>query len=137
MTRATWREYAVVLAEAAATRSEDPYLKCGAAVLREDGTVASLGYNGAPPGVEIDWADRDERRLRVIHAEANALRYVTPGEGALMATTHLPCLDCMKLIRGQGITVVAYRNNLPETFDTPQILKIAEEFGMRIVKVPR
>jgi dCMP deaminase len=78
--RLTWPEYAMELAKAAALRSEDPYRKVGACILRYDNTVAAIGYNGAPPGVEINWSDRDERRRRVSHAESAALRYIKPHE---------------------------------------------------------
>ena len=96
--RIDWERYALSLAKVAALRSEDPFVKVGACVLRHDNSVASLGYNGAPPKINIDWSDRDERRRRVIHAEANALRYVKPQECRLLACTLLPCNDCLKLI---------------------------------------
>ncbi len=34
-----------------------------------------------------DWVDRDKRRLYIVHAEQNALRYVKPDECALIAVT--------------------------------------------------
>jgi deoxycytidylate deaminase len=123
--------YALALASVAASRSEDPYLRCGAAIIRVDGTVAALGYNGAPPGVTLDWSDRAERRKRVIHAESNALRYITPGQPiAFIATTHLPCLECIKLIRSYSIMEVFYSNTLPEHYNEDEIIDIASEFGM-------
>ena len=64
MKRLDWEEYALELARVAALRSEDPFMKVGACVLRHDNSVAGLGYNGAPPGIEIDWSNRDERRKR-------------------------------------------------------------------------
>ena len=85
--RLSWEEYALQLATAAAARSEDPYERVGACVLRLDYSVAGVGYNGAPSGVEIDWSDRDRRRERVVHAEVNALRYVRPDEGDILART--------------------------------------------------
>ena len=48
-----------------------------------------LGYNGAPSGVDIDWSDRNARRERVLHAEANVLNFVKPNEVELLACTHL------------------------------------------------
>ena len=109
MSRLPWENYAIDLALVASRRSEDPYLKVGACILREDYSVASLGYNGAPPKIEIDWTDRDERRKRVIHAETNALRYIKPNEGYLLACTHLPCNDCLKNIAYSGIKYVFYK----------------------------
>ena len=62
MERLDWQEYALELARVASLRSEDPFMKVGACVLRHDNSVAGLGYNGAPPGIEINWENRDERR---------------------------------------------------------------------------
>ena len=53
--RLDWECYALSLARVASLRSEDPFVKVGACVLRYDNSVASLGYNGAPPKVNIDW----------------------------------------------------------------------------------
>lgn len=123
------------LAEAAALRSEDPFRKVGACLIRHDHTVAAMGYNGAPPGVEIDWTDRDERRLWVIHAEANALRYVTPGEVWLMASTMMPCRECVLLAASYGIKEIIYRDELdPAVYDKSKILEIADACGITISK---
>ncbi len=106
--RIDWPTYALKLAFIASERSEDPYLKVGACVLREDNSIAGLGYNGAPPGIDIDWSNRDERRKRVIHAEVNALRYVKPGECDFLASTHLPCNECLRMIASYGIKKIVY-----------------------------
>ena len=103
MTRPTWEQYALMIAKVVAARSEDPYQQVGACILRKDYSVASVGYNGAPPKIEIDWSNRDERRARVIHAEANAFRYLKPQEGFLLATTLLPCRNCIQLAASYGI----------------------------------
>ena len=110
MNRLSWEEYALSLAKAASLRSEDPYVKVGACVLRDDWSVAGVGYNGAPAGVEIDWSDRDERRKRVIHAELNALRYVRPNEGYLLVCTLLPCRSCIQAVAANGIKHILYED---------------------------
>ena len=128
--RISWYQYALKLAIVASERSEDPFMKVGACVLRHDNSVAGLGYNGAPPGVKINWVERDERRLRVIHAEVNALRYVSPGECYLLACSHLPCNDCLKTIASYGIKKVVY--NEVYTRDASS-LDIAEDFNIQLV----
>lgn len=134
-TRPDIRQYGLMCAETAATRSEDPYHKVGACLIRHDHTVAAMGYNGAPPGVEIDWTDRDERRLWVIHAEANALRYVAPGEVWLMASTMMPCRECVLLAASYGIKEIIYRDELdPAVYDKSKILEIADACGITISK---
>ena len=130
--RIDWERYALSLAKEAALRSEDPFVKVGACVLRHDNSVASLGYNGAPPKVNIDWSDRDERRRRVIHAEANALRYVKPQECRLLACTLLPCNDCLKLISSYGIKEVVYIEEYDKDCSS---LTLASEFGINLKKI--
>ena len=131
MLRISWAKYALNLAKVAAQRSEDPYVKVGACALRHDNSVASLGYNGAPPGIDIDWSDRPERRKRVIHAEVNALRYTSPEECKLLACTLLPCNDCIKMIASYGIKSIFYIDIYEN--DTSS-LRLAEELGIELVK---
>lgn len=135
MSRLTWEQYALNLAYAAATRSEDPHHKVGAAILRPDHSVASVGYNGAAPGVEIDWSDRDARRAHVVHAETNALRWVTPGEGSLLACTMMPCQSCILAAAAFGIKRVVYFEELdPAVYDIPGIRLTAIQCGIELVK---
>jgi dCMP deaminase len=110
--RPSWEEYALKIAEVTALRSEDPYMKVGACVLNKDNRIIGVGYNGLAPGVNVDesfWADRDQRRKFMIHAEANALSLVNRGEGVLLACTLLPCSSCATLIAGHGIKEVIYK----------------------------
>lgn len=129
-------EYALLLARTAAARSEDPYHKVGCALVRHDNTVAGLGYNGPPPGVEITWENRDHRRLRVVHAEANALRYVQPGEVKFAATTMMPCATCVLLLRSYGVKSVWYFDELdPVAYPVAETLRIADEVGVDLCQM--
>jgi dCMP deaminase len=130
--RLSWDMYALLLAETAALRSEDPYKKVGACILRCDKSVASVGYNGAPRGVEIDWSNRDERRKRVIHAEINALAYCRPGEGDVIACSLLPCHHCLQAIAAHGIKKIIYGEVYAQDDLT---LKLAKEFGIELVRL--
>ena len=126
----TWDEYAMRLAEVAATKSKDPWQKVGAVILRADSSIASIGYNGFPQGVTEDWEDREKRRLLVIHAEQNALRYTKPGEGKTLYSTLLPCNDCLKSIAAYGIKRVLYKEIYHQD---PSSLLIAENLGIELV----
>tara|TARA_R110002110_G_scaffold402306_2_gene619541 strand:- start:141 stop:542 length:402 start_codon:yes stop_codon:yes gene_type:complete len=130
--RLDWESYALNLAKVASLRSEDPFIKVGACALRHDNSVASLGYNGAPPKIDINWMDRDERRKRVVHAEVNALRYVKPEECKLLACTLLPCNDCLKLIASYGIKEVIY---IDEYEGDNSSLILAQEFEINLKKI--
>ena len=133
--RISWEEYALRLAEVAALRSEDPRTKVGCCVLRNDHTVASLGYNGAPAGIEIDWNNREEKHKRVIHAEINTLRMIKPGECYLAAITHTPCNDCLKSLAAYGIKKIVYRSHYNKTPDHYNPELIAKEFGIELIQL--
>jgi dCMP deaminase len=127
----SWDEYAMSIAEVVAKKSKDPWCKVGAVILREDHSIASVGYNGFPQGVEEDWSDREERRKYVIHAEQNALRYTSPGEGKTLVSTLLPCRDCLKTIATYKIKRVLYKDIYKSD---PIALEIAEKMGVTVVQ---
>jgi dCMP deaminase len=110
-TRITKNQYAIELAYAAAQRSEDPYLKVGAAAITEDGRVVGLGYNGVAQGVNVDaafWSDRETRRPFMIHAEQNLCSLFKRGEVDTVATTTLPCPTCATLLCAHGVKRVIW-----------------------------
>ena len=126
-----WDEYAIGIAEAVAKKSKDPWNKVGAVILREDRSIASVGYNGFPQGVEEDWSNRDERRKYVIHAEQNALRYIKPGDGDVLYCTLLPCCDCIKAIAAYKIKKVIYKEIYA---NDSTALEVAEKMGVELVQ---
>ena len=129
MSRIDWKSYALKLAIVASERSEDRHVKVGACVLRHDNSVGGLGYNGAPSGVNINWENRDERRKRVIHAEVNALRYVQPNECYLLACTHLPCNECLRMLTAYGIKDIIFNHTYQR--DESSLL-LCKEFGINL-----
>ena len=92
------------------------------AIIVKDNRIISIGYNGMPSG----WSNECETSVwnntvgyevystkpEVLHAETNAIAKVArspeSAEGATLFCTHLPCLDCAKLIYQSGITDVYY-----------------------------
>jgi dCMP deaminase len=94
----TWHERFLVLAEHVAQWSKDPSTKVGAVLVRPDKTIASVGFNGFPRGMDdsLDLLNiRDIRMSRVIHAEMNAVlnaRDTLPHVGFTLYTTG-PCCD--------------------------------------------
>lgn len=136
MPRPNWTTYGLDLADVAATRSEDPYVKVGAVVMRPDHSIAGLGYNGPPSGVDIDWTDRDLRRPVVIHAEVNALRYCTRAEveGGSVLVSHTPCPSCLAVIASYGIHLVSFRHAL-ENYDETQSRTIARRLDITLWRI--
>jgi deoxycytidylate deaminase len=132
--RRSWEETALILAETIADcRSQDPYMQVGACAVLCDNSV-SLGYNGPPPGIEIDWSDRENRLARVIHAEVNALRSVAPGLCKFLAVTLLPCRHCMTFIASKAVRKIVFR----EVYERDQLaFELAREFRIKLVQLPR
>jgi len=135
--RPTWDLWAIRLAHAVATRSEDPYVKVGAVALRPDYSVAGVGYNGAPTGVALPWEDREKRRPFVIHAEINALRYTTKHEmkDGFFACTHISCPACVIVLASYGIKTIWYDMLLSDFYDVPTILAVAEKANITMLRI--
>ena len=133
--RLTKRSWSINLAVTAATRSEE-FHKVGAVVCRADGVVLGVGYNGPPPGVDLEATSRDERRPYVIHAEANALRLTTPQDatGGWLATSMHPCAECIKLAAAYGITEINWKHELDwSVYDRAAIQLVAFRTGVRLI----
>lgn len=132
--RLNWAETAMRLAYNIANyRSEDPYVQVGACIIKRDKSML-LGYNGAPSGVDIDWSDRDNRRAKVLHAEANVLNFVKPDEVDLLACTHLPCVECLKVITQKKIKEVYFSETL-DNYDSIKTMGMANEFGVNLINL--
>jgi dCMP deaminase len=123
----------LLLAELASARSEDPWCKVGAIGVREDGSIAGVSYNGAPPKIEIDWTDRDKRRQYVVHAETNLLRYIKPNECPIVATTISPCYDCLKNLASYGVKQIYFKEYYDKC-DKKELQKMAELFKIDLYK---
>jgi len=116
------------LAAVTSLRSEDPYVQVGALAVRSDWSIAGIGYNGLPAGVNMPddfWDDREGRRPYMIHAEVNALRYVRCGEARRIVTTHIPCASCMALLGSYQVAEVYYGDVLGTAHDMSTIVRIA------------
>lgn len=131
--------HAMRLAITASDGSPDPHVRVGAVVLRQDRTVAGVGFNDIPGGTRTDWADRDERRALVVHAEVMALRHVTPLEvdgGYVVCTLH-PCAPCLATVAAYGIHGVIYAGLPdPETYDPEHLRRVAGRLGIVTFHLP-
>ena len=116
------------IAQLTAQLSYAKRLQVGAVIVNGN-QILSSGYNGMPSGWENicevkvpEQIDPDTRTItpehvkskpEVLHAERNALDKVAMSNestlGAVMFTTHAPCLECAKSIYNTGITNVYYK----------------------------
>jgi len=100
-------------------------------IIVKDNRIISIGYNGMPSGWDNeceyydpelidDWMHPKDfdvyskkiTKPEVLHAETNAIAKVAQSsescKGAVLFTTHMPCIDCAKLIYQSGIDKVYY-----------------------------
>jgi dCMP deaminase len=100
-----WDTRFLELAALVGSWSKDPSTKVGAVIVRPDRTIASLGYNGFPRGVDDTYQDREHKLLRTVHAEMNAILSARePLHGCTIYVTPLcPCSNCAAVIIQAGI----------------------------------
>lgn len=106
-----WTARFLEMAELVGGWSKDPSTKVGAVIVRPDRTIASLGYNGFPRGVEDRYFDREHKLLRTVHAEMNAILSAREPLGGctLYVSPLFPCANCAAAIIQSGITTVVAR----------------------------
>lgn len=103
-----WDARYAQLAKFVSLWSKDPSTKVGAAIVRPDKTICSVGFNGFPRGIpdNAEWyADRPTKLKIVKHAEANALHFSRePVDGYTLFVYPLPpCTQCAGDIIQRGI----------------------------------
>jgi dCMP deaminase len=106
-----WHNRFFELADLVAYWSKDPSTKVGAVIVRPDLTIASIGYNGFPRGVDDTYTTREDKLLRTVHAEANAIIAAREPlhDYTLYVTPLHPCANCAGLIIQAGIKYVYYQ----------------------------
>jgi len=83
------------------------------AIIVKDNRIISIGYNGMPSGWDNVCEHEGRTKPEVLHAETNAIAKVAQSSessrGSELFCTHLPCIECAKLIHQSGIVTVYYR----------------------------
>jgi dCMP deaminase len=129
MSRPSWQEYFMSIAQLVATRSTCLRRAVGA-VLVKDKRILATGYNGAPTGIrhcietgclrERLWVKPGERHelCRGLHAEQNviiqAAYYGVMTQGTTLYSTHKPCIICSKMIINAGVKKIVYLEGYPD-----------------------
>ncbi len=145
MTTAKWDRRFLELAKHISEYSKDPSTKVGAVIVDKQNRIISTGFNGFPKGVEDleeDYANREIKYLKVVHAEANALMFARQDlTGCTIYTwPMMPCSTCGGLIIQSGIVrVVAPTLSLEHAERWGKNMKITaqmfDEAGVELVLV--
>ena len=145
--RPTWDEYFMQITDLVATRSTCLRRKVGAILVR-DRQILSTGYNGAPAGLahclEVGCLREQENvpsgqrheMCRAIHAEQNAIiqaaRHGVSIEGAILYTTHQPCVICTKMLINVSVKKIYYREGYPDELSKQMLVQA----GVELIEVP-
>lgn len=114
LTEDKWDLRFLSLAHLASTWSKDDSTQVGAAITDQDRRVVSIGFNGYPKGVVDQILSREQKLLRTVHAEANALHFANRDvHGCSIYITHPPCCNCAAHIVQRGISRVVFYTPSP------------------------
>ncbi|KAJ3099205.1 Cytidine and dCMP deaminase domain-containing protein 1 [Phlyctochytrium planicorne] len=131
-----WARHAMVLANIAARRTDDPKLGVGS-VLIEDGRYVSVGWNGYPKkahhldypqaGADDSVEDEELKYDYILHSEQNALLWRNPMGSRIkngwLICTKMPCDECSPMLHDCGISKVVTVPQLPKSPDDPARLR--------------
>lgn len=141
-----WQKRFMDMAEFVASWSSCVRRKVGAVIVR-DKLIMTLGYNGAPAGVEScverGYCLRDKKNIEsgthaelcyAVHAEQNAIAQAAKEgiclKGCTLYCTHQPCVVCAKIIINTGIKEIVYKEGYPDNLS----LEILKESGIKLTK---
>ena len=95
---------------------------------------AKYPYEGWHEGAQRDVRYGLKTKPEVLHAESNAIAKLAKsnnsGNGADLFVTHMPCLNCAKLIYQSGISRVYYGENYRDDSG----IKFLEKSGVDVIK---
>lgn len=98
----------LAMAQEIALLSPDPSTKVGAVLT--NGLAATFGFNGFPHQTRQDeelYANRDQKYLRVVHAEIRAaLNWQRSRENLRIYTTLMPCAQCTAFLIEFGVFAI-------------------------------
>jgi len=106
-----WKKRFIELAKHVSEWSQDPSTQVGSVIVRPNKSIASLGFNGFPQGVEDTkerYLDREMKLKLMVHAEQNAILFANESLIGYTIFTYplFPCSICAGFIIQSGITRV-------------------------------
>ncbi len=143
MSRISWDDFFMGVAELAAKRSRDPSTQVGACIVKDNKIVAT-GYNGMPRTCDengLSWERKgdylDTKYPYVVHAEMNAILNSpnTNLKGCAIYVTLFPCCECTKAILQAGIDEVHYlQDKYPDDDIFKASRKMLELSNIKLIK---
>lgn len=141
-----WHIRYLELARLVASWSKDPSTQTGAVIVRPDNSVASIGYNGFPRGIEDTperYNDRETKYSYIIHCEMNAVlsAHDHVRGNTLYTWPFFSCDRCAVHMIQAGITRVVAPSCPPDKADRwASILEDSKnrfrEAGVEVIELP-
>lgn len=138
MSRPSWSEIWIDVAEVVSRRSRCSRAHIGAVIVDTNQRICATGYNGQAANLEVEgdcinWCERAQGKTGLgasydgcpsIHAEANALLYVDRSavEGGTIYVTAAPCMQCAKLISNSGLAKVVCKILPTDMHRNPEVV---------------
>ena len=133
--RLDWDTYFMAQALLASKRSTCSRLHVGCIIVK-DNRIITTGYNGFLKGSPHKSRVINGHEQGTIHAEQNAICDAafrgTSLSGSSAFITHMPCLNCFKLLVASGVTEVKY---LSDYKNDDLVKEIAVENCVRLIKL--
>lgn len=137
MSRPSWHQYFMDIAEVTSNRSTCLRRKVGC-VLVQDRRIVSTGFNGSMRGAkhctDVGCLTPAGVCVRTIHAEINAVCQAAKGgvqiEGAVCYVTCKPCFGCLKTLANSGIGHVYYRDDYHTEYPEACEAVVLEQLGV-------
>jgi dCMP deaminase len=136
VTRPTWDETWLNVADIVGKRSRCSRAQVGAVIVGRDQRIVATGYNGPPSGMMLqsmceNWCPRAKHEPQgsdysdcvSIHAELNALMYVDRSrcEGGTLYVNSAMCWGCAKAVSNSGIYRVVMVVHTGEEYRQPDL----------------
>jgi dCMP deaminase len=146
MSRISWDEYFMNMAELASRRSTCLRRQVGAVIVK-DNQVLATGYNGAPKGIpnccDLNECLREKLHIpsgerhelcRAVHAENNAITQCAVNgvscKGGTMYVTASPCNMCLKQIINAGIVKIIAKEVYPDEMSKEMLKQSGIDFEL-------
>ena len=133
--RLNWDTYFMSIAILASKRSTCSRLNVGC-ILVDNNRIVTTGYNGFLKGSPHKSKVIDGHEQLTIHAEQNAICDAAHRGVSINNTTayvtHMPCINCCKLLIASGIKEIKY---LEDYKNNDLVLQLAMENSIRLIKL--
>jgi dCMP deaminase len=141
-----WDLRFIEMSRLVSTWSKDPSTKVGAVIVRPNGSIASVGFNGFPQKMtccDHQYENREEKYSRIIHGEINALTFCTDESlngYTLYTTPFMPCDRCFVQMVQVGITRFVAPKATPDQLTRwgvafERVRKYAVECNVQLVEI--